>query len=169
MNNSRAREMAFQTTTGSTAFCCLFLQPDGILSPLESWMSASLSTTEWGEQGVSLRNPRGWGCQLCWRTLLAMAACRAEVLRMRNTGKAREVASMRPGSSRGGYCPGPAFPGSMEESPGWSQLRRNGRNQVRAWLMPRWGAMNPKKEPCLCQSDMPQSQSMNAVDTASGH
>jgi hypothetical protein len=58
-----------------------------------------------------LKESTGWGCQLCWRTLLAMAACRAEVLRMRNTGKAREVASMRPGSSRGGYCPGPAFPG----------------------------------------------------------
>lgn len=75
-------------------------------------MPAYLGTTEQGDREVSLRTPRGISYA---GTQLAMSACRAEVLCMRNTGKAWEVASVRPGSSRGSYCTNTAFLGNMEE------------------------------------------------------
>lgn len=65
------------------------------LPPLGSWMPACHSTTEQGDCEVSL------GCQWgisCAGVQLSTAACSAGVLCMRNTGKAWEVASMRPGS-----------------------------------------------------------------------
>lgn len=58
-------------------------------------MPACHSTTEQEDLEASLRYPQGVSCA---GGQLAMAACSAGVLCVRNMGKAWEVVSMRPGS-----------------------------------------------------------------------